>query len=509
MLKQANITSWQSAFQTYTHPRVLTLFFFGFSAGLPFLLIFGTLSLWLKKAQVDTSTITYFSWAALGYSFKFVWAPLMDRLPLPVLDKVLGRRRSWLLLAQILIVVAICWMALTEPKAALIQMAYAAVLLGFAAASQDIVIDAFRIEAAAKQYQAAMSAMYTAGYRCGMLLAGAGAFYLVAFLGTDNTYVYDAWKYTYLIMAAFMLVGISTTLIVSEPDRNKEIDTHIHSTLDYLRFLLLFAMTTSTFVLVFIYLNPVEMLYRLLHESVGIDPLCRLMLASLGAFSAAYVLVGLHIVNKAMVIETYIAPFVDFVQRYRHTFIIVLLLIGFYRVSDVVLGAVAIIFYDELGFSEVEIATISKTFGLIMIVLGGFVGGVLTARYGVLRILLLGSILAAATNILFMIMVSVGHNALMLTVVIAADNLSAGLAGTAFIAYLSGLTNISFTAMQYAIFSSVMTLFPKLISGYSGSMVENIGYKHFFLLTTLMGIPVILLILYLIRHDETNNTTTL
>ena len=174
---------------------------------------------------------------------------------------------------------------------------------------------------------------------------------------------------------------------------------------------------------------------------------------------------------------------------------------------DVVLGAVAIIFYDDLGFSEIEIATISKTFGLVMIVLGGFVGGVLTARYGVLRILLLGSILAAATNILFMLMVSIGHNPLMLTAVIAADNLSAGLAGTAFIAYLSGLTNISFTAMQYAIFSSVMTLFPKLISGYSGSMVENIGYKHFFLLTTLMGIPVILLILYLIRHDESNNST--
>lgn len=516
MLNQNNIASWQSAFQTYTHPRVRTLFFFGFSAGLPFLLIFGTLSLWLKKAEVDTSTITYFSWAALGYSFKFVWAPLMDRLPLPVLDRVLGRRRSWLLLAQILIVIAIFWMALTEPKAELLHMAYAAVLLGFAAASQDIVIDAFRIEAAAKQYQAAMSAMYTAGYRTGMLLAGAGAFYLVAFLGTDNTYVYAAWKYTYLIMAAFMLIGIATTLIVSEPERNKQIDTHIHSTLDYLRFLLLFAITTITFILSFVYLSPVEWLYSVLHGSLGMDPLLskfvgqllRLLLAGFCAISAAYVLVSLHIVNKAMVIETYIAPFVDFVRRYRHTFIIVLLLIGFYRVADVVLGAVAIIFYDELGFSEIEIATISKTFGLIMIVLGGFVGGVLTARYGVLRILLLGSILAAATNILFMIMVSVGHNALMLTVVIAADNLSAGLAGTAFIAYLSGLTNISFTAMQYAIFSSVMTLFPKLISGYSGSMVENIGYQQFFLLTTLMGVPVILLILYLIRHDETINSTS-
>ena len=510
MLSKNHIESWQNAFATYTHPRVLTLLFLGFSAGLPYLLIFGTLSLWLIKADVDIDTVTYFSWAALGYSFKFVWAPLIDRLPLPLLDKLLGRRRSWLLVAQSVIVFAICWMAMTEPQFALSQMAYAAVLLGFAAASQDIVIDALRIESAPKLYQAAMSAMYTAGYRTGMLIAGAGAFYLVAYFGTEQTYVYVAWKYTYLIMACLMAVGITTTLMIREPARNLARDSHIHTTLDYIRFLGLFIITTGTFILAFVYLNPVDSLFSFFHEQLGMDSLLskfvgqvfRLFIAVCLALTAAYLLVTFHVVNRTMVRETYIEPFVDFTRRYQRTFIVVLMLIGFYRIADIVLGVVAIAFYEHLGFTEIEIATVSKTFGLFMIVAGGFIGGVLTARYGVLRILLLGSILAAATNILFMLQASIGHNVWMLTVIIAADNLSAGLAGTAFIAYLSSLTNLSFTAMQYAIFSSIMTLLPKLIGGYSGSMVKNIGYSNFFLVTACMGVPVVLLILYLIKHDE-------
>ena len=358
--------SWRNAFATYTHPRVLTLLFLGFSAGLPFLLIFGTLSLWLKKADVDISTITYFSWAALGYSFKFVWAPLIDRLPLPVLDNLLGRRRSWLLVAQAFIVIALCWMAFTEPRLSLSQMAYAAVLLGFAAASQDIVIDAFRIESAPRQYQAAMSAMYTAGYRTGMLVSGAGAFYLVAYFSNDNGYTYSAWQYTYLIMASLMAIGIIPTLSIREPERNLGRDSHIHSTLDYVRFLLVCCVTTTSFFLAFVYLNPVDHIYSYLHTRNGIDALfskflgqiIRLTISTSLAITAAYLLVTFHIVNRAMVMEAYIDPFLDFIRRYRHTFIIVLLLIGFYRIADIVLGVVAIIFYESLGFSEIEIAAV-------------------------------------------------------------------------------------------------------------------------------------------------------
>lgn len=517
MANEANNSgaSWKEAFLTYTHPSVITLLFLGFSAGLPILLIFGTLSLWLARAQVDVSTITYFSWAALGYSFKFVWAPLIDRLPFPFLDGLLGRRRSWLLVTQVMIAVAIVWMGLTEPMVGKLEvMAYAAVLLGFSAASQDIVIDAYRIEIAKKEYQAAMAAMYQAGYRVGMLVASAGAFYLVASLSNGEKYVYQAWQWTYLILAGFMSVGILTTLLMREPVKRVEvqaIDQEIfHSTLDYFRFLLLFLLTTVAFISAFVFLNPAEFIIQFLNVDLGINgpfakfvgQVFRLFLSLAIAITAAYFLVAVQLVRKVMVVDTYIKPVVDFTSRYKKSFIIILLLIGFYRIADIVLGVIAVVFYDKLGFSEIEIANISKTFGLAMVIVGGFLGGLLTARFGILKILLLGAILAAATNILFMILAQLGNNATMFAAVIAADNLSAGLAGAAFIAYLSSLTNIKFTAMQYALFTSIMTLIPKLIAGYSGSIVKNIGYEYFFMFTAVLGIPVVLLILYLMFFEQ-------
>ena len=539
---RSSLVNWQQAFATYTHPSVITLLFLGFSAGLPILLIFGTLSFWLSRAGVDISVITYFSWAALGYSFKFVWAPLIDRLPFPYLHSVLGRRRSWLLVTQLLVLFAIAQMGLTEPvPASLERMAYFAVLLGFAGASQDIVIDAYRIEIAKPEYQAAMSAMYVAGYRIGMLIAGAGAFYLVdgfslgaqamqlllAYAGNDvyslmtysstqNIYIYEAWRLTYLILAGFMLMGVMTTLIMAEPETRKRFSLGDNSAGDYIRFLLFFALTTVSFIFAFIYTGPtytfafLEYLGFDLNVGAGEAPLIlkfiaqvfRIIVSVAIAIGIAKLLSLLELVKRSMLEETYINPVTDFIHRYKKTFIIILLLIGFYRISDIVLGVTAILFYEKLGFSGVEIANISKTFGLFMIIAGGFLGGVLTVRFGVLKILLLGGVLAAATNILFMWFAYVGNDTTIFIIVIAADNLSAGLAGTAFIAYLSSLTNISFTAVQYAIFTSVMTLIPKLIGGYSGSIVENIGYEYFFLFTTILGVPVVLLILYLIKQDR-------
>ncbi len=529
-------STWRAAFATYTQPSVITLLFLGFSAGLPFLLIFGTLSFWLARAGVDISIITYFSWAALGYSFKFVWAPLIDRLPLPVLHHSLGRRRSWLLVIQLLVAFAIAQMGLTEPLPdSLDRMAYFAVLLGFAAASQDIVIDAYRIEIAKPKYQAAMSAMYSAGFRIGMLLAGAGAFYLVdwfshssqlvqlvvSYSGLDayssfiqpdakNVYLYEAWKYTYLVLAGFMSVGVVTTLIMSEPGTRHEFKLGDNRVEDYVRFLLFFALTTASFILAFNYLNPSTLINEWSGYSENNVPIIikfigqafRLIIAIGTAIGFAYTLSVTNIVKKSMLEDTYINPVMDFIRRYKTSFIIILLLIGFYRISDIVLGVTALLFYESLGFSGIEIANISKTFGLFMIIVGGFLGGLLTARFGVLKILLLGGILAAATNLLFMWFAYVGNDTTMFVMVIAADNLSAGLAGAAFIAYLSSLTNISFTAMQYALFTSIMTLLPKVIGGYSGSIVTNIGYEYFFLFTTILGIPVIVLILYLMKLDK-------
>ena len=174
-MHSAEKRSWSEAFGAFIHPRVITMLFMGLSAGIPILLIFSTLSIWLREAGVDRSTVTYFSWAALGYSFKFVWAPLIDRLPFPVLHGILGRRRSWLIIAQGCIIGAILWMGLTDPAQTLTMMAFAAVALGFASATQDIVIDAYRIEAADTDLQAMMSSAYIGGYRIGMIVAGAGA----------------------------------------------------------------------------------------------------------------------------------------------------------------------------------------------------------------------------------------------------------------------------------------------------------------------------------------------
>jgi PAT family beta-lactamase induction signal transducer AmpG len=197
-----------------------------------------------------------------------------------------------------------------------------------------------------------------------------------------------------------------------------------------------------------------------------------------------------------MVEETYIEPIVDFFRRYgARVGLLLLAIIGLYRISDIVLGVISNVFYQDLGYSKFEIATAVKTFGLFMTIAGGFLGGVMSVRYGVYRILLLGAVLAAATNLLFMGLAQVGYNLPMLYLVVAADNLSAGLASAGFVAFLSSLTNVSFTAMQYAVFSSLMTLIPKVLGGYSGSMVDTIGYPNFFMLTALMGVPVILLVL--------------
>ncbi|HHC73949.1 MAG TPA: MFS transporter [Thiothrix sp.] len=246
--------SWRSSYLAFRHPRVITMLFLGLSAGIPILLIFSSLGLWLREAGVERSAVTFFSWAALGYSFKFVWAPLIDKLPVPVLTKRLGRRRAWILLSQFSIIAAILWMALTDPAAgelSLTFMAMAAVLLGFSSATQDIVIDAYRIESAKKDLQAMMSATYIAGYRIGMLVAGAGALYLASLFGTEkDAYVYSAWMWTYMIMAAVMLIGVATTLIIPEPAINRE-QTNDYSSRDHLGFLLLFVVAITGFITTF------------------------------------------------------------------------------------------------------------------------------------------------------------------------------------------------------------------------------------------------------------------
>lgn len=501
---------WRASLRAFVHPRVVTMLFLGLSAGLPLLLIFSSLSLWLREAGVERGAVTFFSWAALGYSFKFVWAPLVDRLPVPLLTRLLGRRRAWMLVSQIAIITAMAWMASTDPAqgaAALTTMALAAVLLGFSSATQDIVIDAYRIESAEQSLQALMSSTYIAGYRIGMLLSGAGALFLADHFGSQpEAYDYAAWMRTYLAMAAVMGIGVATTLIVAEPAGERASDYH-HTVRDYLGFLLLFVLAVAAFIGVFAASAGVFAWLRdtLAGAADGVSaagPLIGFVLeilrlaVSLGAAAlVAAMLVSSRAVNRDMVVSTYVDPVREFFSRYGASLAWLLLaLVGLYRISDIVLGVISNVFYQDLGFSKTQIASVVKTFGLGMTIAGGFLGGVLAVRYGVMRILFLGAVLTVVTNLFFIALAAAGNNELLLYVVISADNLTAGLASAAFIAFLSGLTNIRFTAVQYAIFSSLMTLLPKVIGGYSGSMVDAMGYVYFFLVAALLGVPVLWLV---------------
>lgn len=512
-----NKMSWGETWRMAYEPAVIRMLFLGFSAGIPILLIFSSLSLWLGEAGLRKSSITFFSWAALGYSFKFVWAPLVDKLPIPFLKKQLGQRRSWLLISQLAIIFAIFWMGIIDPaegKQQLTMMAYAAVLLGFSSATQDIVIDAYRIESSKNiDLQAMMSSSYIVGYRIGMIIAGAGALYLASYFGTKKgEYLHDAWKWTYFIMAGTMLIGMITTLVISEPDRGKQTK---HSTIDYLRFLFLFVIAVAGFIAIFFYSADFIKSIKGVIKIMGINtPLMglfietsRLTFAVIVSAIIAKLMINFHLVNREMVDEAYLSPIRDFFTRYgKSVAILLLMLVGLYRISDIVLGAISNVFYQDLGFVKTEIANGVKVWGVIAAIIGGLLGGALSIRYGVIKILFTGAVISAATNLLFLLLAQSGHDVTIFYLVISADNFAAGFAGAAFIAFLASLTNISFTAMQYAIFSSLMTLLPKTLGGYSGSIVESMGYPQFFMLTAALGVPVLVLIAIAQRYLDVSKT---
>ena len=507
--------SWADACRAFLHPRVITMLFFGFSAGIPLLLIFSSLSLWLREAGVERSAVTFFSWAALGYSFKFIWAPLIDKVPLPLLTRWLGRRRAWLLVAQLSIMLAIVLMGSIDPSAGkgqLTLMALAAVMLGFSAATQDIVIDAYRIEAVTVKLQAIMASTYIAGYRLGMIVSGAGALFIASGLGTSKAqYLYSAWQWTYYAMAATMLVGVVTTLIIQEPVCQRPGKNH-YAAQDYARLLLVFLLALSGFATSFFYSAA---LFDSAHSLTGNDPFLgflletlRFLLAIAVAVFIGWQLVKLGTVNRNMASETWVDPIADFFERYGvRTALTLLALIGLYRIADIIPGVIANLFYQDLGFSKNEIATAVKTFGVVVSIVGGFLGGLFASQYGVMRSLMIGAILAAFTNLVFVWLAYAGHDVTVMYIAVTIDNLAAGFASAAFVAFLSSLTSVSFTAVQYAIFSSLMTLLPKTMGGYSGTLVDNIGYPGFFMLNTLIGIPVLWLVWLANRHLKVSQQT--
>ena len=498
---------WRDTLRAFLHPRVITMLFLGFSCGLPLLLIFSSLSLWLREVGIERSVVTLFSWAALGYSFKFVWAPLVDALPVPWLG-ALGRRRGWILLSQLAVIGAILGMAFQDPQYdpnALLFLSIFAVALGFSAATQDIVVDAYRIESAAARLQAMMSSAYIAGYRIGMLVAGAGVLFLASYYGsTADEYSYAAWRNAYFWMAAAMLVGIATTLVITEPAAPSAPSVMLppapQSMSQSLQLIRLFILSVAGFVAVYLATADLAAQFKSHLSAVigaalaglGIE-FARLAAALAASGALSFALIRLKLVDSAVVSRRFVQPVKDFFARYGRAAWLLLLLIGVYRTSDIVLGVISNVFYQDMGYSKIDIATVSKTFGLFMTIAGGFIGGALAFRYGVVKMMILGAILSAATNLLFLALTAAGGDISMLYLVISADNLSAGLAGAAFVAFLSALTNIKFTAVQFAIFTSLMTLLPKATGGYAGAMVDALGYPQFFILTTALGIPAVIL----------------
>ena len=419
-------SSWWQALAIYRKPQVLAMLALGFAAGLPYLLVFSTLSTWLRDEGVSRTAIGFLSWVGILYSIKVIWAPLLDRVRVPGLTVWLGRRRSWMLVAQLLLMLGLLGMALCDPRTQLLALALCALLVAFASATQDIALDAYRIEIVDTDWQGAMAASYTLGYRVALLVAGAGALYIAEWW---------SWSVAYVAMALGILAGVVTVLLVAEP---AEVDA------------------------------PMV-------PDAGLS-FSRRLLAPLWQ------------------------PVWAFIQRYGRQALLILAFIGLYRLSDLIFGVMANPFYLDIGFSKTDIANVSKIFGFAMTLLGAFVAGVLVVRFQVMGPLLLAGVLIALTNLLFLLLAWQGPELHLFVLAISADNFSNGMATAAFVAYLSSLTQRGYTATQYALFSSLMTLPGKLLAGFAGVWVDALGYEVFFVLTTVLGIPGVVLGYYLWRR---------
>jgi len=428
--------------RVYLHPRVIGMAFLGFSAGLPLLLVGGTFTAWLQDLGVELAAIGFLSWVGMAHSIKVLWAPFVDRLQLPLLTRWFGRRRAWMLLAQAIIATSLAGMALSDPVSQLAWVAVFAVAAAFGSATQDVAIDAYRVEAVARHRQGAMAATYVFGYRVAILTAGAGALH-VAHLAD--------WSLAYGAMALLMGVGLATTLIIREPEVAISQDTRQmeRQVTDYLE--------------------------RTAHT-------------------------GLRRRVTAWLIGAVICPFADFFKRFGlGTAVVILLFIATFRISDIFMGVMANPFYLDLGFSKDQIANVAAAFGLAMTLFGAAMGGVLVSRYGIAPMLIFTAIMAPVTNLTFSWLAALGPEIYGLVLAIVADNITGGLAISVFIAYLSSLTNTAYTATQYALFSSLMTLPGQFMGGFTGVVASHVGWESFFVISAAMGIPAILLALLLVR----------
>ena len=427
--KSTGKKSWKFYFQK----KILTIFLLGFSAGLPFPLVYSTLTGWLEEADIERSTISTFAWLGFAYSFKFLWSPLVDSLKIPILGDKLGRRRSWLLLSQLGLAFSLFCLSSIDPKYAISAFTFVAVAVALLSATQDIALDAYRIEIAEDRMQGLLAAAYQYGYRVAIAFGTAGALFFAE---------YSSWSMSYKIMSLMMFVGVCTTLLSNEPEIGSQ-EKKLNQT-NILKF-------------------------------------------------------------KDWIILSVIDPFRDFFNRYKSQALVIVLFISCFRISDYVLGILATPFLLDIGFSKSEIASVAKIYGLWISLIGTAFGATAILKFGLPKCIIAATILIASTNLFFVGLTISGPSISMLTAAISADNFTMGFAGTVFIAYLSSLTNLRYTATQYALFTSISTFLGKFLAGFSGNIQEYIGWQGFFFYAVFLGIPAILLSFIAAKYYKNDN----
>jgi len=422
--KQAT-SGWSRSLAVYCDPHVLLILPLGFASGLPLLLTFSTLSAWLATAGVSRSAIGAFALAGTPYAFKFLWSPLIDRLPPPI---PLGRRRGWGIAIQIALVAAMLALGSRDPKRDLALMGVLALLVAFLSASQDIVIDAYRVEVLTPEQQGPGAGLIQTGYRIGMLVSGAGSLMIAARAG---------WFAAYATMAALMAVGMLVFLLGPEPTAQAE--------------------------------------------------------PKYGAGTDEWETMRNWLATAVT------GPFVDFMRR--PVWAAILIFILGYKLGEAMAGVMATPLYIALGFSLNEIAAVSKLAGFFATVVGALVGGVVAARLGVWRALLLCGVLQSAGNLFYVLQAVGGHRLGYLAMCVAAENLTGAMAGAALVAYLSGLCSPAYTATQYALLSSLAAMGRTLVASSGGVLADRLGWAPFFLLTTVVTAPALLLLIWIARRD--------
>lgn len=415
---------WLKSMKIYADRRMLVMLLLGFVSGLPFLLVSSTLSLWLKDIGISLAAIGLFSLVKAPYSFKWLFSPIIDQYSLPFFSK-LGRRRGWAVFLQILLILSLVYTALTDPKLSPMMFVVFVFMVALFSASQDIVLDAYRIEKFNTKEQGAGVAVFVLGYRFGLLFSGAGALFLASIM---------SWSCVYLIMAGGVVIGLITILLSSEPKNNRA--------------------------------------------------------------SKPYTL-------RATIVNAVIKPFSDFMKRDK--WLLILLFVFFYRMSDAYVAPMAYPFFDDIGFSKIQIASIIKIYGVIATILGTLIGGVVVNRIGLARALFICGILQGLSNLVYVGQVYAGNNTPVLMINIFIENISGGMGTAAFVAYLSALCNKKYTATQYALLSSFMGGARDLFSATSGFVAQTLSWQSFFVITTFMSLPGMIILYYLIKIKVIRN----